>query len=438
VTPSVPVQAAGVIYLVGVLATSSLVGARAGITTSALSALAFNYFFLPPRHTLVIQSNGDWLALGVFFVTALVTSQLASRVRRSAEDAARLAREAQLGERFSSLLVAGSDLRQAVPQLAREAALALGADDATITLDHRPPAEGGAGVVQLERDGCPVGWLTVTAIDSTTLAHDPATQRIARTLGSLIWLGQQRDRLVTERVETEALRRSDALKTALLRAVSHDLRSPLVAITTAAGALRLPSISADERRELADSIAAQSARLDRVIRNLLDLSRLQAGAAAPSPDWCSVEDLLTTPIRDVVREQPDAQIEVAIAAALPLVRIDSAQIERVVSNLVENAVKFSPPKTPVQVTAYTADGHVVISVADNGPGIPPADLARVFDPFFRVRPDSGPGGSGLGLAIARGLAEANGAEITVESTPGSGTVFQLVLPTAPDAAAIPA
>jgi two-component system sensor histidine kinase KdpD len=426
-TPTVPVRSAGVFYLVAVLAISSLYGLWLGLATSLVSALAFNFFFLPPLHTFTISSSGDWLALAAFALAALVTSQLAARERAEAEQATRRAAEAELGERLATLIANGSQLQTALPLLGRQAARALGARDGGIHLG--PPAQSGqAGrAVPIELDGRRLGELRL--IDAPAgVAGSADAARIGRMLAGLIVLGQEREQRLANEVESEALRRSNELTTALLRTVSHDFRSPLTAISTAAEGLRFAVLEGDER-ELVDTIAEQSGRLSRLVTNLLDLSRLESGAAVPAAEWVDVRDLVDAAVADV-RANADVPARVEHEADLPLVRVDAAQLQRVLVNLLENAAKFSPPGTPVRISAAARSGRVTVSVADGGPGVPDSERAHIFRPFYR-----GPGGrqpgSGLGLAIARGLATANGATLTLEPADGPGATLTVSIPAAP-------
>jgi len=246
-------------------------------------------------------------------------------------------------------------------------------------------------------------------------------------LNALRGLTAERERLAQEALEAEALRRSDAMKTALLRAVSHDLRSPLMAILTAAGALAHGELSlgADDRHELTETILGEAERLDRLVTNLLDLSRLQAGAAAPERrDW---------EIEDVVLEALDGlgagdRVEVVLPDESPLVHVDPHQVERVVANLVENALRYSPADEPVRVHVREVGGEVLVRVVDHGPGVGAADAGRIFEPFQRGSRKETTHGAGLGLAIARGFAEANGGRVWVESHAGQGATFTLALP----------
>jgi two-component system sensor histidine kinase KdpD len=232
-------------------------------------------------------------------------------------------------------------------------------------------------------------------------------------------------RLAREAVEAETLRQSDRVKTAVLQAVGHDLRSPLTAIRTAAEVLESPALdlAPGDREDLVETIRVESRRLERLVGNLLDLSRLEAGASRARPEVWPVDEVIGRALdqlgddggRVVVREEPD----------LPPLRVDAVQVERALANLLENALKFSSPVDPVEVSSARRDGLVAIRVHDRGPGVPKADHQRIFAPFERG--DSR--GNGLGLAIARGFAEANGGGLRVVDD-GPGATFELTLPAA--------
>lgn len=234
-----------------------------------------------------------------------------------------------------------------------------------------------------------------------------------------------RERLQAATIETEALRRSDELKTALLRAVSHDLRSPLTAIMAAGEALAVEGLPEGDRRALAGAVSAESSRLSSLVDKLLDLSRIEAGQAQPRPDWCSLEEVVSAAVDDL--SGPSDLVRISLDPDLPFVRADAAQLERAVGNLLENAIRFSPGEKAL-VKARALEDRIVLRVVDRGPGIPPGDLDLVFEPFYQ-RPDNRPQeGSGLGLAIVRGLVEVNGGRVWAESVPGQGTTFVIEIP----------
>lgn len=426
ITPAVPGRATGVVYLIGVLVVSSAFGLTAGLATGAVSVLALNFLFIAPNHSLAVAHSGEWLSLAAFAVAAVIGSELAARARRRAVEAAQRAREAELGERLATLIAAGADLEHALPAVALQAARALGAEEGVIHLESVAPPQRAGQTLALEVAGARVGELRLIACPRGAL-DTPAAARIGRIVASLILLARERDRHVAERVDAEALRRSNALKTVLLRAVSHDLRSPLMAIMAAAGALSLEHPSGADG-ELVQTVLEQSERMDRLVSDLLDLSRMQGGVLSPARDWCDPADIAGAAVAGDARNRDPKRVRLEVARGVPLVRVDPRQIERVIANLVSNAVKFSPASTPVEVRVTAASGHVEVTVTDHGPGIP-ADLReRIFEPFQRLAAAAPTPGSGLGLAIARGLAEANGCRLDVSPAPGGGSVFTLSIP----------
>jgi K+-sensing histidine kinase KdpD len=225
-----------------------------------------------------------------------------------------------------------------------------------------------------------------------------------------------------EAVEAEALRRSDELKTVLLRSISHDLRTPLTSIIAGGSALGSPTLTAQERGELSEAIVAEGERLSRLVENLLDMSRLEAGRAEPHRERVDLAELL-----DAAREgvSDPQSVRLALDPGLPLLDADAAQLERAFANLIENAIRHGDGR-PVSVMSRLVGGNIVVRVVDQGPGIPESEWGRIFEPFQRG--DAANPGSGLGLAIARGFVEANGGEIAIESLPGQGTNFVVTLP----------
>ena len=256
---------------------------------------------------------------------------------------------------------------------------------------------------------------------------------MAEPLAKLLDVGLEREQVSRRASEAEAVRRADTIKTAVLHALSHDLRSPLTAIQTAGEALRDPGLSAEDREELHAVLATESDRLARLIDDLLDLSRIEAGAVDPRPDWCDLAEVVAAAVAQVARRRGEHPLEVRLPPDLPLVRADPVQMERVFANLIENAVKFSSPGAPVRVSGGAGAGRVTIRVTNAGRTIASADRARVFDPFFRGR--GGTGGTGLGLAISRGFVEANGGRIALQTAEGGQTSFAVSLPLVPQPAA---
>ena len=377
--PFVPVISLGAVYIVVVLAAAVLWGLAYAVGVSIVSLLVFNWFFLPPVHTLALEDASNWIALLVYLVTAVVTSELAARMRRRAAEAERRERDAALLADLAARLLERGDLTELVERVERA-----------------------------ER------------------STDPAAIRLEQAVASLVEIARERERLEREALEAEALRRTDAVKTSVIRSVSHDLRTPLATIEAALDGLASPTIrlGAVERAELLDSIRLELERLKRYVENMLDLSRLQAAAAAPTQAIWTADALAEQALDDL----PDGErVRVVLPDDLPPIRTDAAQLQRALVNVLENALKFSPPETPVTLSAERRDGEVVLCVEDHGPGIDPSEAGLIFEPFQHAR---GSGGSGLGLAIARGFVDANGGRIWVEQASAGGASFLIALPAA--------
>jgi two-component system sensor histidine kinase KdpD len=419
-----PVLSLSVVYLLAVLFVATLWGLWLGIATAIASALAFNFFHIPPTGRFSIDTGENWVALAVFFLAATGASSLAQLARSRAVEADQRRQEADLSAEMARLLLRGGRLEQALPPVGQRLAHALGLSSAAIELRAVDAAERTV-VFPLREGSRQIGTLVLSAGEDEAVLRR-VQLRVAPSLEALLAAALERDALQAEVVETAALRRSDVIKTALLRAVSHDLRSPLTAILAAAEALRSPSITEDERRELAGAVIEEATRLSRLIDNLLDLSRLEADAAEPRPEWSSLEEVIGAAIDDLAL--PEDTFKLAVDGSLPPVRADAAQLERAFANLLDNAYRHSGGH-PVSVRARDVGGRILVRVVDRGPGIPQAQQERVFEPFYRSGTDrTGHRGSGLGLAIVRGFVEANGGRVWVESLPNQATSFIVELP----------
>jgi K+-sensing histidine kinase KdpD len=265
-------------------------------------------------------------------------------------------------------------------------------------------------------------------------AEDAEMQRreAEEAVAKLEAMAAERERLQADAVEARALRRSDELKTALLRSVSHDLRSPLTAILAAGEALGSPALTDEDRAELAGAVTGEAGRLSRLVDQLLDLSRLEAGAAEPRRDWSSVEEIARAAV-DGVAKPPAEGFRVKLDPHLPLIRVDAAQLERALGNVLDNSSRYAGGRH-VSVRARVVGSRLVMRIVDGGRGISQTQLERIFDAFEHGEnqgaapgPD-GQRGSGLGLAIAKGFVEANGGRIWAESLPGQGTAIVIEFP----------
>ena len=399
-----------------------LFGLGYAVAVSVLSMLAFNFFFLPPTHTLTLRESENWVALAVYLLTAIIVSELAARARRRAAEAEQREREASVLARASSVLLQAEEIQSQIAVIAGDVAQALGADGGRIELDSLRRPGPNESARDLEAPSRQVGRLFLPA-GSTT---DPeAEARLLPALASLLAVASDRERLRAKALEAETFRRSDAVKTAVLRSVSHDLRSPLTAIRAAAEGLQSGALElTDEDREaLLETIRIETKRLDRLVANLLDLSLLEAGGARPEPALWTLDDLVGRSLEMVGREAD--RVDVSLPPQPLIVEVDAGQIERVLANVIENAVRFSPPEEPIRLEGELRDREVVVRVTDAGPGIPGGDLDRVFEPFSHGRA----GGSGLGLAIVRGFSEVNGGRVWIEPRP-EGTTIAISLPSA--------
>jgi len=489
--PSIPL-----FFLVPVLLSSALGGLRMGALVSVVAIFMWDWYFIPPLYTATIYYPRDLLALVVFLAVALLVGNLAAAVRRRTAEALRRAHGAEALYDLSLALIARADLANMLSALTARLRDALDLEACAILLPDdrettwRTAALAGhipldLGVEQSRnaaataawvndagqiswlgqmagtglRDGHlvrphvrqmraqflplrvstrPLGVLELVYKDSVTPDTDGA--RLVATFANGAALALEQVRLAAEERAADIARESDRLKSALLASVSHDLRTPLTTIKGAASSLLQEDVqwSDETRRVFLVDIDAEADRLSRLVSNLLDLSRIEAGAIKPSAEWEDVGELVDRVIgrlglclagHPIVRELP---------SGLLAVRLDAVQIEQVLTNLVENAAKYAPPGSPVTVGARLADDSVGpaalhLFVVDQGSGIPPSEQARIFEPFYRAAGAKRlAGGTGMGLAIAKGLVEAHGGRVTVTSAPGRGSAFTVVLPVPQD------
>ncbi len=422
------VASLGVVYLLGVVIVSAFWGLWLGIATAVLSAAAFNFFHLPPVGHFTIADSRNWVALAAFFVAAVATSTVSEWARLRALEAERRRAEADLTAEMAQLLLARTGVEDALGLIGRRLAMVFELPWATIELGESA-ADKRRLAIPLRAGERRLGTLVLPA-SLPARRVSQLNESVVPALSAMLGMAVDRERLVAEAVQTEGLRRSEAVKTAVLRAVSHDLRSPVTAMVAAGSAVRAPDLTPAERDELGRLVVDEGARLARLIDDLLDLSKLEAHTAAPRLTECSVEEVIDA----ALASQPsEADFEVRIDPDTQPVRADFVQIERALANLMENAGRYSDGE-PVVIRARPVGDRVIVRVIDRGPGIPPADQERIFEPFYRAAAAAGADephpGSGLGLAIAKGFVEANGGRIWVESAPGRGSTFALELPAA--------
>jgi two-component system sensor histidine kinase KdpD len=478
------------LYLAAVLVSAVVAGRGPAIVASASAFLALNFFFTEPRYTFTVHEPSVLLVLLTFLLVAFVTSQLAAAQRGRAEVAEAREREARLLHDISDLLggrpfkpaleavaerirhelrlqgvaidLGGSDLSvgdvaagdaAAVHAARRSSATAnvLGVGEGAsaaqaaepgrwlrVSPPHgqrAAPAIRGLVRVPIRGGDAPLGDLILIAgRQDTRLGRNEA--RLLATAAAQLGLAVEQERLRRSATEAEVLRRTNELKNALLDAVSHDLRTPLFSIIASAGSLRQADVewTEAERRDFADAIEHEAERLNRIVGNLLDLSRIQGGTLIPARDWHDPGLVLRSAVERLRPAVAGHQLVVDIPADLPPVLLDPVEIDQVVANLVENAIKYTPAAATIRVAADIADDELRVVVEDTGGGLRHDAFSRLFEPFYRAAQADRARGSGLGLAIARGLILAHGGRIWAENRPEGGARFSFTLP----APAVPA
>lgn len=477
------------LYLIAVIVTAVFFGSGPAVLASVAAFLAFNFLFVEPRHTFAVSNPGEWVALFLLLLTGIIIGQLAAALRRRAQqaeqrereavvlyDVVRLMGEPDLGHALQSVaerlreelrlaavvveVVAGDgcvasraeagdrEALQLTRLAATEPALVLGPGPSPTvsqrgapgrwirTIPPRAPHLGRTDpsdrlhIVPVKSQDRRMGTLYLVRpaeIPGFTTADDRLLSAVAAQLG----LAVERAWLRREATETEVLRRTDELKTALLNAVSHDLRTPLASIIASAGSLLQNDVSwtEQERQEFAEAIEQEARRLNQIVGNLLDLSRMEAGSLRVERGWYDLGALVDDVLGRLRPITAQHRLVVNISEDLPPVPLDYVQIDQVLSNLIENAAKYAPSGSEISIVAQSIDGEVQVEVADRGPGIPPAALPRLFERFYRVDgPRPRPRGTGLGLAVAKGLVEAHGGRIWAENRSGGGAHFAFTLP----------
>jgi two-component system sensor histidine kinase KdpD len=422
-----PVVSLSVVYLPGVVVVSAYWGLPLGLATALASAAAFNFFHLAPIDTFTIGDRRNWVALAAFVVIAVATGLIAELARTRAREADERRREADLAAELAQLLLGGLRVDEALAAAAQRLATAIGVDGAALELGPVTPTARQVAFALTDpgRGASSIGTLVLPATLSAR-ERERVAERVVPALESILSAALHRATLQAEVVETAALRRSDEMKTAVLRSVSHDLRTPVTAILTAVAALDPEHSTPEDVREVRDVATHAGTRLARLIEKLLDLTMLQSGTLEPRQEWYSIEEVLSEAIAGL--DSAAGIIHVSIDPDIALLEGDAGRLERAFGNLLENAVRYSSGQ-PVMVLVRSVGSRVRVRIVDQGPGISAQEQDRIFLPFYRSSHD-GPShdGSGLGLAIAKGFIDAGGGEIRVESLPGQGTSFVVDLP----------
>jgi two-component system, OmpR family, sensor histidine kinase KdpD len=458
-------HAQSLVYLLGVVLMAFYVGRGPTFFNAVASALMWDYFFLPPRHTLYLTHFEDVMMVVVYFVVALVLGQLATRVRWKERAERRREQRSSALYLLTRDLADAADLDDVAQRLVRQVAQAFNAKVALLPressgalartahsastfsvsekdqsvaawafrfgkaagrfTDNLPSASAIYLPLQTNRGAVGVLGVELPGDQQPTLEQRDLLGAFARQAALVL----DRLRLDAEAQKAQLLAESERLSKALLNSISHELRTPIAAITAAATALTETkgpdALQMD--RTLAGEIQLSAARLNRLVSNLLDMTRLESGNVKPRMEWCDMTDVLNVALRRNERELSQHRMILSVPHPLPLFKGDYVLIEQVLNNLLLNAAAYTPAGTPVEIRAAVVNDEMVVSVADRGPGLPAESLPHVFEKFYRV-PGAPAGGTGLGLSIVKGLIEAHGGRVEVQNRPGGGAEFTFYLP----------
>jgi two-component system sensor histidine kinase KdpD len=433
---SLGLQNAALLYLLFVLGVATIGGTVPAMLTAVGAFLALNWFFTPPFHTFTIHSGRDVLTLVTFLTVAGVVSTLVDTAARRRQDAHQARAEAQALTAMAAVVLREPD---PLPQIAETLTSTFNLDGVTVfgrsgsgwvveaTAGPEPPAT----VAEADRT-LPLGDRSLLAWRGEHLRAD--AQQLLSAFATQLAVAVQSRRLAAEASTAATLAKANEMRTALLAAVSHDLRTPLASIRTAATSLLADDVDLDPTitKELLETIDDEAERLNTLVGNLLDMSRLQTGHFQIEQDAVGVDEVVGAALLGL--HTPLDRVRIEVPEDLPRLITDPSLLERAVANLLDNALGFSPDGVPITVTAGVVSDRLHLRVIDSGRGIPVADRDRVFQPFQRLDDNRAHGGVGLGLAVAHGFIEAIGGELTVEDTPGGGTTMVITLPLTPDAA----
>ena len=443
VRPGLNLTSTALLFLAAVVAVARLGGMFSALAAALWASLLLNYYFVLPLHSADIANANDALALAVFVVVALTVASVVDLAARQSRRAARANAEAETLNALSVAVLRGDGALGALLDQLRDAFVATSVS----LLQERAPdagaAAGEAGTWHVTAASgseppedpeqadtiVPVEPGALLALRGRVLA--PSDRHVLSTFTAQATAALERRRLAKSAAETATLQAADKMRTALLAAVSHDLRAPLAAARTAVSTLADTELVLDahDRVELLEIADQSLTSLTQLVEDLLDMSRVQAGALKPRLAPLDIEEVLGTAIASLPSGEDRIRIDVP-DGALPQISADGPLLERVVANLLSNALKHTD--SAVSIAAETSGNDVLIKVADHGPGIPHAARDLVFRPFQRLGDRDNTAGVGLGLALARGLTESMGGTLTPEDTPGGGLTMVLTLPKADD------
>lgn len=422
-------------YVLMVVGVGSRLGRGAALTAALSGALLYAHVYVPPLFSLAITEMEYLWAAGVMLVVALLVGQLTASLKSQAEALGQREAQAQALYLLARALAASqgrTDIARATEAFLRGTARAqlTRLEDAVAQMLPPPPA------------GCAWERLTLHTAQGQVLgelccalpltqACTTATRAMLETSASLVAVALERSTLAEQAREGEVRRAEESLRASILAALSHDLRTPLTVLVGMADALALGKGSPERQRSMLESLRNQALSINQQVTNVLDMARLRSGRVELNHAWQPVDEVIGATLQLVRAQWREREISVDLPPDLPLVYLDAVLIERVLWNLLENAIKYSPADTPVELVARHAPPWLDIGVCDWGPGLPAGDTEALFELFCRGQPESTIPGVGLGLAIAREIAQAHGGTVLAENRLGGGACFRLRLPTPP-------
>ena len=458
-------------YLMAVLVTAMRAGLKPAILTSILSFFAFNFLFTEPRFTFAITDTQNILTVAFFLVVAVIVSKMAARLREqittTRENARRTTNLYEFGRKISAAVTLDDVLWAVVHHVAttihaKSLVLMPGAQGLAISAGYPPEDEldeksaaaaewtwthgkiAGRGsstlpaadwlFIPISTARGPMGVLGVQMAEGGEVPTSDQ-MRLLETLADQAAVAIERTTLVTDIEAAKVATERERLRAALLSSLSHDLRTPLVSILGASSSLLSygDALNQANRKDLAQTIQDEAERLNRFVQNLLDMTRLGAGALQPRADWADLHDIVRAAVQRAERLAQFHTLRIDIATDMPLVWVDAVLMEQVFFNLIDNACKYAPPGSTVKIWAHARPNHISIEVVDQGPGIPLEDWDKVFEMFYRVQQTDSQSGTGLGLAICRGIVEAHGGTIRIAAGINEvGTAVVIHLPRGPE------
>ncbi|HJU03807.1 MAG TPA: DUF4118 domain-containing protein, partial [Nitrospiraceae bacterium] len=453
------------VYLLGVAIVAARFGRGPSVLASMMSVAAFDFFFIPPYLTFAVSDTQYVLTFAVMLTIALLISRLAVRLQQQAEASRRreqrtavlygMSRDLATRRKVADLAsVALRHLREVLdshvavflpdesgrPTLQRIEQVFFEFDpkeDGVVQWVYDHSQQAGLGTDTLPGSGAlywplvgsqgPIGVLAIRPLQAGRL-FDPEHLHLLETLANQIALAIERARLAKESHLAQVQAETERTRNAVLSTVSHDLRTPLAAITGAASSLlNSPAGMGSSQRDLIHAIYEEGHRLDRLVANLMSMTRLEADAVRLQKEWHPLDEVAGAALTRLEARLRRHRVRTHFPAQLPLVPLDGVLIQQVLINLLENAVKYAPPDSTIDLSATASDKEVLVEVADRGPGVPPGHEERIFDKFYRADP-AREGGVGLGLTICRGIIAAHGGRIQAENRPGGGVIFRFTLP----------